>query len=131
MISVKNLHKRFGKNEVLQGVDLEIERGGIFAILGPNGSGKTTLIKSMLGMVLPNSGTIEIDGKKIKKNWKYRRDIDYLPQIANFPTNLRVAELINMIKDIRSHQNSDEQRLISLFKLEPFLNKKLAVLPTP
>jgi Cu-processing system ATP-binding protein len=125
MISVKNLHKRFGKNEVLQGVDLEIERGGIFAILGPNGSGKTTLIKSMLGMVLPNSGTIEIDGKKIKKNWKYRRDIDYLPQIANFPTNLRVAELVNMIKDIRSHQNSDEQRLISLFKLEPFLNKKL------
>lgn len=128
MINVKNLHKRFGKNEVLQGVDLEIERGGIFAILGPNGSGKTTLIKSMLGMVLPNSGTIEIDGEMIKKNWKYRRNIDYLPQIANFPTNLRVVELINMIKDIRSHQTPDDQRLIALFKLEPFLHKKLGTL---
>ena len=125
MISVQNLHKRFGKNQVLQGVDLEIEPGGISAILGPNGSGKTTLIKSMLGMVLPNSGTIEIDGKKIKKGWKYRRKIDYLPQIANFPANLRVAELIAMIKDIRSHQTSEDQKLIELFKLEPFLNKKL------
>ena len=60
MISVKDLHKKFGKNQVLQGVDLEINQGGIFAILGPNGSGKTTLIKSILGMVLPNSGSIEI-----------------------------------------------------------------------
>ena len=45
MISVENLHKKFAKNQVLKGVDLKIEGGGIFAILGPNGSGKTTLIK--------------------------------------------------------------------------------------
>ncbi|MCW9037302.1 ATP-binding cassette domain-containing protein, partial [Altibacter sp.] len=78
MISVQNLHKKFGKNQVLQGVDLEIEQGGIFAILGPNGSGKTTLIKSILGMVIPNSGVIKIEGKPIKKDWKYRHKIDYL-----------------------------------------------------
>ena len=94
MINVCDLHKKFGKNQVLQGIDLEIEQGGIFAILGPNGSGKTTLIKSILGMVIPNSGTIEIEGKPIKNDWKYRHKIDYLPQIANFPANLTVEELI-------------------------------------
>ena len=51
MVTIQNLHKKFGKNQVLSGVDLNISEGGIFAILGPNGSGKTTLIKSVLGMV--------------------------------------------------------------------------------
>ena len=51
MVSIQNLHKKFGKNLVLSGVDLEINKGGIFAVLGPNGSGKTTLIKSILGIL--------------------------------------------------------------------------------
>ncbi|MBK5193911.1 MAG: ATP-binding cassette domain-containing protein, partial [Flavobacteriaceae bacterium] len=100
MIEIKDLYKKFGTNQVLQGIDLDIQRGGIFAVLGPNGSGKTTLIKSVLGMVIPNSGTIKLDGKSVKNSWKYRKDIDYLPQIANFPGNLTVNELIKMIKDI-------------------------------
>jgi len=125
MISVHNLYKKFGKNEVLKGIDLEIESGGIFAVLGPNGSGKTTLIKCILGMVLPNSGSIEIEGKAIKKDWKYRNAIDYLPQIANFPSNLTVSELIHMIKDLRGSATSEDEKLVALFKLEPFLKKKL------
>ncbi len=127
MIEIQNLHKKFGKNEVLIGLDLNIEKGGIFAILGPNGSGKTTLIKGILGMVVPNSGTISIDGNSIKSKWKYRQEINYLPQIANFPSNLKVKELIRMIKDLRQ-KPSDEEKLIALFGLEPFLDKKLATL---
>ncbi len=125
MIEIKELHKKFGKNQVLKGVDLDINQGGIFAILGPNGSGKTTLIKSVLGMVIPQSGTININGKTIKKDWKYRKEIDYLPQIANFPNNLSVKELIKMIKDLRANYTQKDLELIELFKLEPFLNKKL------
>ncbi|NNM23833.1 MAG: ABC transporter ATP-binding protein [Flavobacteriaceae bacterium] len=125
MIKVSGLQKKFGKNEVLKGVDLEIASGGTFAILGPNGSGKTTLIKCVLGMVLPDGGQIEIEGKSIRKGWKYRNEIDYLPQIANFPANLTVSELINMIKDLRRSKSTDEEHLIELFGLEPFLKKKL------
>ncbi|MDX1543838.1 MAG: ABC transporter ATP-binding protein [Christiangramia sp.] len=125
MISIENLHKKFGKNQVLKGIDLEIEQGGIFAVLGPNGSGKTTLIKSILGMVVPNSGIIKLNGKTVKNDWKYRNDIDYLPQIANFPGNLTVRELIRMIKDLRSYKKAEDKRLIDLFKLEAFLDKKL------
>mgnify|MGYP003645986678 FL=1 len=127
MIQVENLYKKFGKNEVLSGLNLTIEKGGIFAVLGPNGSGKTTLIKSILGMVVPNKGHISVSGVPIKKNWKYRQDIDYLPQIANFPGNLKVKELIRMIKDIRQRP-SNEQMLIELFKLDSFIDKKLSTL---
>lgn len=124
MVSIQNLHKKFNKNVVLNGVNLDINEGGIFAVLGPNGSGKTTLIKSILGMVIPNKGIINVLGENIKKNSNYRNKIDYLPQIANFPSNLKVKELITMIKDLRGDTNKDRD-LIACFKLEPFLDKKL------
>lgn len=125
MIEINDLHKKFGKNEVLKGIDLSIDEGGIFCILGPNGSGKTTLIKCMLGMVIPDSGKITIRDEVIKNNYKYRERIDYLPQIARFPGNLKVKEIIAMIKDLRASKTKKEQELIELFKLQPFLNKRL------
>ena len=124
MIQIENLHKKFGKLTVLDGLDLTIQKGGIFAILGPNGSGKTTLIKCLLGMVVPDKGNIALDGKPILKEWKYRNDLNYLPQIANFPVNLTVKELIAMVKNLRP-KASNEQELIDLFGLNPFLKKKL------
>ncbi len=124
MIKIKNLHKKFGKLTVLDGLDLDIEKGGIFAILGPNGSGKTTLIKCLLGMVVPNKGEISFQGNNILKEWNYRNNLNYLPQIANFPANLSVIELIKMVKNLRPKQ-ANEQELIDLFGLQPFLKKKL------
>ena len=127
MVEIQNLHKIFGKNTVLSGINLTINQKGIIAILGPNGSGKTTLIKSILGMVIPDSGEISVFNQNIKNNPTYRNQIDYLPQIANFPSNLKVRELIKMIKDLRrqSHHDSD---LIEFFQLQPFLDKKLGTL---
>lgn len=127
MVEITDLYKKFGKNEVLNGINLSIKEGGIFAVLGPNGSGKTTIIKTILGMVIPNSGSIKVFGTDVKNNSNYRHKIDYLPQIANFPSNLKVNELIKMIKDLRGKTDTD-QNLISIFKLEPFLNKKLGTL---
>ena len=124
MIEVKDLYKTFGKVEVLKGLDLSIKKGGIFAVLGPNGSGKTTLIKCILGMVIPNKGIIEINNESIIKKHQYRNDIDYLPQIANFPSNLSVTELIEMIKNLRPKSTYDTE-LIKVFRLENFLDKKL------
>ena len=127
MIRIEDLHKKFGRNQVLSGTNLSIKSPGIYAVLGPNGSGKTTLIKCILGMVIPTSGEIEVEGKAVKKNWKYRQEINYLPQIANFPGNLRVFELIAMIKDLRQKPSQDDV-LISSFGLAPYLNSKLASL---
>ncbi len=124
MIVIKDLHKRFGKVTVLNGLNLSFEDKGIHTILGPNGSGKTTLIKSILGMVIPNKGSIEFDGKQILGEWEYRNQISYLPQIAYFPQNLKVKELLQMINDLRPGSKK-ETELISLFQLEPYLDKKL------
>lgn len=124
MIAIKNLHKIFGKVTVLKELNLDIQSKGIFAILGPNGSGKTTLIKSILGMVIPNKGTIKINDEVILKRHEYRNNINYLPQIANFPENLTVSELIQMIKDVRK-KSANDTGLIELFGLQPFLKQKL------
>ena len=127
MIKITNLHKSFGKLTVLHDLDLSIKEGGMFAVLGPNGSGKTTLIKSILGMVIPKKGEIIFDNESILKKSEYRNKISYLPQIANFPSNLTVIELINLVKKLRN-QESREQELIDLFGLKPFLAKKLDTL---
>ncbi len=127
MIEVRKLYKNYGPVEVLKGVDIVFNSGEITAILGPNGSGKTTLIKSILGMVIPNGGEILLDNEKVLGQWQYRDRISYVPQIANFPGNLRVMELIRMIRDIRPGARNHQQ-LIDILKLHPFLDKKLAAL---
>ncbi|MDH5366174.1 MAG: ABC transporter ATP-binding protein [Cyclobacteriaceae bacterium] len=124
MIEITDLYKRFGKVKVLDGVSLEINGGGVFAVLGPNGSGKTTLIKSILGMVIPQAGAIHVNEQHVKGQWQYREDINYLPQIARFPENLSVKELIGMIKNLRGKKANDDA-LIELFGLEEFMDKKL------
>lgn len=124
MIRVNKLVKNFGKVEVLKALDLDIRSGGIFAILGPNGSGKTTLIKSILGLVIPGSGEILVNDSSVLKKHDYRKEIDYLPQIASFPNNLTVSELIKMVKDLRK-KPTREDALITLFGLQGFLDKKL------
>jgi len=125
MLTIKNLHKKFGKLKVLDGVSFDIPTSGTVAVLGPNGSGKTTIMKCVLGMVIPNGGDITLNETSVLKQWDYRREIGYLPQIAQFPDNLSVQELINMIKDLRSVP-ANELELIELFELHPFLSKKLS-----
>lgn len=126
-VTYAKVKKRFAKHEVLNDLNLSLTPGKTIAVLGPNGSGKTTLIKSLLGMVLPNSGEIQMNGKPIKNNWKYRQQIDYLPQIANFPANLKVRELLNMIKDLRGKTTKDTE-LIQFLKIGSYLNSKLGTL---
>lgn len=124
MIKIENLNKAYKKNQVLKDINLELDSNKIIAILGPNGSGKTTLIKSILGLIIPQKGNIIFNGHSIIGEWEYRNEISYLPQIANFPENLKVSELIALVKDIRQ-QDVKEQGLIQYFKLEEELNKPL------
>ncbi|KAA5539980.1 ABC transporter ATP-binding protein [Adhaeribacter rhizoryzae] len=124
MIEIKNITKAFGKLQVLKGIDINLEKGKIYAFLGPNGSGKTTLIKTILGLNQPDNGEILIQNENIKNNWQYKSCIGYMPQIARFPENLNMMELLGMTRDIRKTA-SDEEKYISYFNLEGARDKKL------
>lgn len=128
MISIKNLEKSFGKFVVLKNICFNIEPGKITAIVGPNGSGKTTIIKSILGLVKPDNGDIFIDGKSILGEYLYRKKIGYMPQIASFPENLTVREIIKMISDLRNVEIAPDPQLISRLNLESELNKHIKTL---
>src|SRR5580658_6355755 len=65
-VRVKGLHKSFGGQEVLKGVDFEVKPGEIFVIMGPSGSGKSVLLKHIIGLDEPDAGEILIDGKPIQ-----------------------------------------------------------------
>lgn len=127
MIEIQSLSKKFGPLTVLDGLDVDLEKGNTYVVLGPNGSGKTTLIKCIIGMVLADRGQISIHGQSVRGNWKYRSGIDYMPQIATFPPNLRVKELLDFIEELRGSAPRREA-LIERFGVGPFLKKKLSTL---
>jgi len=124
MIKIEGLHKYYGNHHVLKDINLDIGEPGIYAILGPNGSGKSTLLKSIIGLVNPRQGYISVNGISIAGTHTYRNEISYLPQIARFPDNLRVFELIRLIKDIRNEE-ADESELVKLFQIESDMRKRL------
>ena len=117
MIQINNLSKRFGKLEALNKVSLSLEANQCIALIGPNGCGKTTLIKSILGMVLPQSGDILFNGTNIRNNDTYRKDIGYMPQIGHYPANMTVGQLIEMIKGIRNEGDSLDMDLYEQYKV--------------
>ncbi|HEY8936810.1 MAG TPA: ABC transporter ATP-binding protein [Cyclobacteriaceae bacterium] len=125
MISFVNLNKKFGKLQVLDNVNLDVQTSKSYALIGPNGSGKTTLIKSLLGLVVPTSGKILFDKKSIFHNWKYREKIGYMPQIGRYPENISIGQLIDMMKNIRSHEGKIDEDLIESFKLYKIYDKKM------
>jgi Cu-processing system ATP-binding protein len=128
VIRVSGLRKRFGRLTVLDGLDLEIESGRVTAILGPNGAGKTTLIKSILGLVHPDSGEIEVGGVRLNGDAGYRADIGYMPQTARYPENLTVREILEMIRDLRGASGEVDEELVEVFDLESQMEKQFRTL---
>ena len=125
MIQICALRKRYGRLDVLQGIDAEIPTGRVTAIVGPNAAGKTTLIKSILGLVRSDTGSIEVDAVRVNGDESYRRKIGYMPQIARFPSNLTGAELLAMLRELRPDVREVDDELIRTFGLGLELTKKL------
>jgi len=128
MININKLSKSYGKLTVLNEIDLHIRPGVVTAILGPNGAGKTTLIKSILGLVKPDKGTIKVGDTMINGDADYRKQIGYMPQLARYPENLSVCEIVEMIRDIRQFNGKEDNELIHDFVLEKEWSKSFKTL---
>ena len=127
IIEVSGLKKSFGRLEVLKGINCSCERGGVISILGPNASGKTTLIKSVLGMVIPDQGTILFKGQPIPNTFAYKRHIGYMPQIGRYPDNMKIGQLFRMVMDIRQ-QDALDTDLLKAYQLEGIYQKTMRTL---
>lgn len=128
MIKVDKITKKFGKLTVLDKVSAECRQGECIALIGPNGSGKTTLIKSILGMVMPDSGAIYFRDKPIGNEWHYRSEIGYMPQIGRYPDNMTIGHVLEMMKDIRNSKAPLDEDLIKAFNLNKLLDKRMRTL---
>lgn len=128
MIIARNINKQFGKLKALDDVSAICNQGECIALIGPNGSGKTTLIKSVLGMVVPDSGEIQFRGKNIRNDWHYRDEIGYMPQIGRYPDNMTIGQILDMMKDIRNKKTTLDDDLIKAFSLHKLLDKRMRTL---
>ncbi|GIV37560.1 MAG: hypothetical protein KatS3mg032_1939 [Cyclobacteriaceae bacterium] len=128
MITVHQLKKNFGRLEVLRSITTSFESGKTYALIGPNGSGKTTFIKCMLGMVIPDSGSIAVGGEDINGSWKYREKIGYMPQIGRYPDNMQIGQLFDMMQTIRNASHPVDGELIDAFGLRDLFGKRMHTL---
>ncbi|HRI27020.1 MAG TPA: ABC transporter ATP-binding protein [Chitinophagales bacterium] len=129
MIVIENLCKQFGKLQALKNVNLTLSAGACIALVGPNGCGKTTLMKSILGMALPDKGTILFDGKDIKNEFAYRSRIGYMPQIGRYPDNMTIKQVIDMIKHLRHYpENQTDKDLITRYQINDLAHKRMSTL---
>ena len=129
MIEIQHIFKDFGKFKVLKDISLTLNGGECVALIGPNGSGKTTLIKSVLGMVVPSSGVIKFDGESIQNKYSYRKEIGYMPQIGQYPENMSIGQVLDMMKDIRKMPEDQlDLDLYHAFNLPALLDKRMGTL---
>lgn len=128
MIQLKNISKHFGKLKALDGVTTICEKSECIALIGPNGCGKTTLIKTILGMVVPDSGSITFKGDNILKHWQYRGQIGYMPQMGRYPDNMTIGQVLGMMKDIRGKSEGLDEDLIKAFSVQNLLDKRMGTL---
>lgn len=92
LLKVRDLKKKFGEHQVMDGLNLDIDSNQIVGLLGPNGSGKSTLIKCINDLFLPDEGTIEIDGEPSSP--KSRLAISYLPDASPLSPRWKVKKAL-------------------------------------
>ncbi|SEL03074.1 MULTISPECIES: amino acid ABC transporter ATP-binding protein [unclassified Butyrivibrio] len=84
MLKLENVHKAFGKNQILKGVDIEVNKGDVIVILGPSGSGKTTLLRSINFLEKADKGKLTLDNKTMDMHHSSRKDISYVRKNTAF-----------------------------------------------
>ncbi len=125
MIRIDKIEKHFKKLHALQGISADFRQGQVISLIGPNGSGKTTLIKSILGLVKPDSGRIYFNEVPIDEKVDYRRHIGYMPQIGRYPDNMKIGQLFEMIRNIRQGERKWDEELYYKYKLDTLLDKSM------
>ncbi|MDY4078800.1 MAG: ABC transporter ATP-binding protein [Clostridium sp.] len=115
MIEIKNLSVELEEKEILHNINLKMDKGKIYGIIGPNGVGKTTLIKSLVGIYKNNKGSILYDGEEVYDNPKVKEKISYVADENNFFTSFTIKDIIKFYK--MAYKNFKEEKFHSMNKI--------------
>lgn len=121
MIKLENVHKSFGKNEVLKGIDLHIEKGQVVVIIGPSGSGKSTVLRTMNYLEEPTSGKVIVDGTDLSDKSKLnevRTEVGMVFQNFNLFPHMTVMENLTLAQTKVRKTSSDEAKKIGQILLD-------------
>ncbi len=120
-ISIQNLTKHYGKNRGVGNLSLSVEKGDIYGFLGPNGAGKSTTIRSILGLLRFQEGSIRIFDMDVRKDrGKILKEIGYMPSEAMFYPSMKTKEVIRLAADMRGMDCRKEAAMLcERLKVEP------------
>ncbi len=122
MLTVNNLTKYFGNTKAVDGVSFSIEKGEIFALIGPNSSGKTTIVKSIVGLLRPTKGTIVIDDHDVvRQPEKAKMHIGYIPDepsVWPYMTGEEFLRFTQALYGVQENKKPALSKLLSVFALE-------------
>jgi len=126
VLAVSQLQKRYGRQDALAGVDLEVEAGQLVGLLGPNGAGKSTLTKIACGLVRPSAGRVEILGRPAGSA-EARAALGYLAELFRFPGWLTAAELLRFHQRLVGAEGGQAERrhLLDLVELGDAADKRI------
>jgi len=129
-LNIADLHRSFGGRKVIDGLSLQVPDHSIFGFIGPNGAGKTTTMKMVLGLLKPDSGTIEVCGKRVSYGQtKTNRFIGYLPDVPEFYGYMNPREYLQLCGRITGMRTEETKartdELLTLVDLDE-TNQKIA-----
>lgn len=130
-IETENLTKKYKEKVAVNGINLKINQGELFALLGTNGAGKTTTIKMLSTLILPTDGKIKINGLDVVKDrQKIKEILNVSPQETAIALNLSVKENLEFMAGVYQIPKKEEKinELIKIFKLDEVLNQKAKTL---
>ncbi|MCY0859796.1 MAG: ABC transporter ATP-binding protein [Sulfolobaceae archaeon] len=125
-IIVEDLWKRYGSENILNGISINVEKGGITALLGPNGSGKTTTIRIIVGLIFPDRGKVEILGHNPFRDKDLFKKVGYVQEIPNLPGFFTARQLLEFSASMKGVSRSEVRRVLELVELKDVENKKIA-----
>jgi ABC-2 type transport system ATP-binding protein len=128
-IVIENLTKSYGSQKALDGVSLEIKSGQITGLLGPNGAGKSTLMKIITGSVIPDAGSVMVNGVDVlKEPLKVQRVLGYLPEHNPQYLELYIKEYLEYVASVYKVDKSRVSQVIDMVVLGPEQHKKIGAL---
>lgn len=126
-IKIEQLSKNYGKTEALKPLSLQVEKGELFGLIGPDGAGKSTLFRILTTLLLPDTGTAEVAGFDVVKNYKeIRKRVGYMPGRFSLYQDLSVEENLNFFATIFGTTVKENYDLIRdiYVQIEPFKKRR-------